>query len=71
MGVFLDISKAFDKVCHEELVYKLKSYAISGNLIENCLTNRKQRVVLNVQTSFWERVLCGVPQGSVLDRSFF
>ena len=49
-GIFLDICKAFDKVWHKELVYKLKSYGISGNLlklIENYLTDRKQRVVLN------------------------
>ena len=68
-NIFLDISKAFDKVWHKELVCKLKSYRISGNLlklIENYLTDRKQRVVLNGQTSSWQRVLSGVPQRSVL-----
>ena len=53
-GMFLDITKTFDKAYHEGLVYKLKSYGISGNLlklIENYLTGRKQRVVLNRQTS--------------------
>ena len=54
-GIFLDISKEFDKVWHKGLIYKLKSLGLSGNLlklIENYLTNRKQRVVLNGQTSF-------------------
>ena len=49
-SVFLDISKAFDKVWHEGLLYKLKSMGISGKLIkllENYLSNRLQRVVLN------------------------
>ena len=48
-SVFLDISKAFDKVWHEGLLYKLKSMGISGelyNLIENYLSGRFQRVVL-------------------------
>ena len=44
----------FDKVWHKGLVYKLKSYGISDDLlklIENNLTNRKQKLVLNGQTS--------------------
>ena len=49
-GVFLDISKAFDKVWHDGIVSKLKQNDISGNLLNlllNFLRNRKQRVVLN------------------------
>ena len=45
-GIFLDISKAFNKVWHKGLIYKFKSNGISGNLlklIENHLTDRKQR----------------------------
>ena len=34
-GVFLDISKAFDKVWHKNLLYKLKQKDISGNLEDN------------------------------------
>ena len=49
-GVFLDLSKAFDKVWHVGLLYKLKSNGINGNalqLIKSFLHNRSQRVVLN------------------------
>ena len=58
-GVFLDISKAFDKVWHEGLIFKLKSYGISGsllNLIQNFLFGRSQRVVLDGQTSDWTEI---------------
>ena len=52
-SVFLDISKAFEKVWHIGLVYKLKSMGLSGELyklLENYLSGRFQRVVLNGQT---------------------
>ena len=51
-GIFLDISKAFDKVWHEGLIFKLKTYGIDGDLLKlliNYLEDRKQRVVLNGQ----------------------
>ena len=73
-GVFLDISKAFDRVWHEGLLFKLKSYGINGpplTLIKSFLSNRFQRVVLNGQTSNWKEVLAGVPQGSILGPLFF
>ena len=53
-AVFLDISKIFDKVWREGLLYKLKQNGISGNLlniITDFLSLRKQRVVLNGQHS--------------------
>ena len=73
-AVFLDISKAFDRVWHEGLILKLKSYGISGSLLsllQNFLANRYQRVVLNGQTSEWRQIEAGVPQGSILGPLFF
>ena len=65
-GVFLDISKAFDKVWHKGLLHKLKCYGVEGdfyNIIENYLTNRKQKVVLNGQSSSWLDINAGVSTG--------
>ena len=58
-AVFLDISKAFDKVRHQGLLYKLNQNGISGNLLETLtefLKDRKQRVELNGQNSLWANV---------------
>ena len=73
-AVFLDLSKAFDRVWHDGLLYKLKCNGIKGNvlaLIQNYLANRKQRVVLNGKSSKWAPICAGVPQGSVLGPLFF
>ena len=73
-AIFLDISKAFDKVWHEGVIYKLKCNGISGKLLkffENYLENRHHRVVLNGIESDWKKLEAGVPQGSVLGPFLF
>ena len=66
---FLDISKAFDKVWYEGLVFKMKCNGIQGEpltLLSDSLDDRYQRTVLNGKTSEWAHVEAGVPQGSVI-----
>ena len=73
-SVFLDISKPFDKVWYERVIFKLKQNGISGdllNILKDFLTNRKQRVGLNGQVSTWTSVNAEVPQGSILDPLLF
>ena len=73
-AVFLDLSKAFDRVWHEGLLYKLECKGISGKLLallSNFLANREQRVLLNGKSSDWKKITAGVPQGSVLGPLFF
>ena len=72
--VFCDISKAFDKVWHKGLLFKLRQNGIKGNLlawISNYLSSRKQRVQINSSTSSLLSVNAGVPQGSVLGPLLF
>ena len=73
-GVFLDISKAFDKVWHKGLLYKLEQNGIKRlllNILKDFLKSRKQRVVLNGQHSSWSDVLAGVPQGFLIGPLLF
>ena len=57
-SVFLDLSKAVDKVWHDDIIFKLKQNGISGNLLNlspNFLRNRKQRVLLNGQSNTFKQ----------------
>ena len=72
--VILDFSKAFDTVPHKKLLHKLKNYGIDGRLnawVEQFLVNRRQRVLVDGAFSGYDKVLSGVPQGTVLGPLLF
>ena len=74
VGVFIDLKKAFDTIDHQLLLKKLYFYGVRGtalNWIEPYLTNRQQYVHLGDVKSELLKVLCGVPQGSILGPKLF
>jgi hypothetical protein len=75
LGIFIDLSKAFDTVDHYILLQKLKYYGIKGTALKwlrSYLTNRKQFVISNdgYQNNYLD-IVCGVPQGSILGPLLF
>ena len=72
--IFLDISKVFDKVWHEGLLYKLQKNVISETVLSwshDYLSNRQQRVVIKGLSFQWCTISAGVPQGSVFGPLLF
>ena len=72
--VFCEVSKAFDRVWHKGLIFKLKQYGIKGEFlkwISNYLDKRQQRVVIKSCKSDYKSTNAGVTQGSVLGPLLF
>ena len=71
---FCDLSKAFDRVWHKGLLFKLETYGISGGLLDwfnSYLCNRTQKVMYKDILSSTSCIKAGVPQGSVLGPLLF
>ncbi|RVE54679.1 hypothetical protein evm_000800 [Chilo suppressalis] len=74
IGIFCDLSKAFDCVSHETLLNKMKHYDVSNislSLIQSYLSARIQKVVINEAESTGAPISMGVPQGSILGPLLF
>ena len=75
LGIFIDLSKAFDTVDHEILISKLEYYGIKGRTLKwltSYLSERKQCIsYLDVGKTSMCSIICGIPQGSILGPLLF
>ena len=73
-NVYIDLSKAFDTLVFDVLLFKLKHYGVTRNALElmkSYVTNRKQYVVFDSYQSEHVEICTGLPQGSILGPLFF
>ena len=74
LGVFIDLSKAFDTVNHNILITKLELYGIKNNNLkwfESYLQPRQQYIKYDKQNTEMANIICGAPQGSILGPLLF
>ena len=74
LGIFIDLTKAFDTCSIDILLYKLSSYGfrgVSNEWFKSYLTGRKQFTSIRGVNSSMKDILCGVPQGSILGPLLF
>lgn len=72
--IFCDLSKAFDRVWHSGLLFKLQTYGVCGDLLKwfsSYLSQRSQKVMYKDLLSSKSEISAGVPQGSVLGPLLF
>ena len=74
LGIFIDLSKAFNTVDHQILISKLNNYGVKGKNLswfKSYLENRKQYLNYSNDVTNLAQIKCGVPQGSILGPLLF
>ena len=74
LGIFIDLSKAFDTVDHKILITKLENYGVKGTNLQwfkSYLENRKQFIAYENFSTSYINISCGLPQGSILGPLLF
>ena len=72
--VLMDLSKAYECIPHDLLIAKLEAYGFDKtclHLLRDYLRNRKQRTKIDSSFKDWWDIICGIPQGSILDPLLF
>ena len=73
-AILMDLSKVFETLNHNLLIAKLGAYGFerdSLSFMKKYSNDRQQQVRVNKNFSFWEKIIAGVPQGSILELLLF